>query len=465
MSLIPWDDLHRCSICPNTNRCVHGDGPVPSPYLFIGEAPGRDEDYYGIPFIGDAGREFNENYLELAGLQRDTVYITNTVKCRPNLNRKPSAGEAAGCASRFLPHELSSVNPTVVFLMGAVACSLVPGVDLEVEHGIPRKGELFGWTGWVVPMFHPARGLHDSSTMIPQLEDWARLRKWLRDSTWMWAVDQHPDRDYRLAESCTQIDNYFDDYGEDQVLVGVDTETHAGMPWSVQVSVRAGTGMMVRFGTRDNAMAQLAQHLRWYMPVFHNAEADLDIVRGIGVKVEQYRDTMQELYQLGNFLRLGLKVASYRVLGRKRPSWEEVVTPPSKFRLAQWLLEAQERVETWRTVNPRFGVRGQPIKPEILKHPAEGEIQHMLGFVMKPDYKCWDKIKEFHWETWLEYMELELGQEIPKLGIANCELADAVHYGCSDADDTLALALELETLRSCAMEQWSIDPGDVDEPV
>lgn len=201
----------RCSTCTGRYRCVPGDGPTDARVVCIGEAPGRNEDEYGRPFIGDAGREFNENYLNLAGLYRDEIYTTNTVKCRPDLNRKPRTDEVASCSRQFIPRELAQVRPEVVVLMGATACSMLTEtqrVDLEAEHGIPRQGTLHGWSGWIVPMYHPASGLHDTAMMIPLLEDWERLNVWLRDGTWVWPVESTT-KDYRLVFTREEVNEYF----------------------------------------------------------------------------------------------------------------------------------------------------------------------------------------------------------------------------------------------------------------
>jgi uracil-DNA glycosylase len=205
----------RCGICPARYRCVLGDGPQDARVMVVGEAPGRDEDAGGRPFIGQAGREFNENYLGLAGLERDEVYVTNAVHCRPDLNRKPNPTEVSGCAGHFMPGELASVAPEVVVLMGATACGLVAErIDLEAEHGIPRRGELYGWSGWVVPIYHPAAGLHETSMMTFMLEDWELLRPWLEHGRWMWAESSNLILDYTLASSRDRVRAYFERYLE-----------------------------------------------------------------------------------------------------------------------------------------------------------------------------------------------------------------------------------------------------------
>lgn len=455
----------RCPTCPNKYRCVLGDGPIPNQYMFVGEAPGRDEDAGGRPFIGQAGLEFNENYLRLAGLSRDDIYITNTVKCRPDLNRKPSAKEVAGCSSHFLPEELNSVQPKVIFLMGATACSLIPDIDLEVEHGIPRWGKLFGWEGWIIPQYHPAAGLHDGAMMGPLLEDFERAGRWLgNDGEKMWPIEhtQPPiDKDYRLVRDIHQVAAYFQQSPAEMELIAVDTESHAGVPWSIQFSTRPNTGRMILMQDEDSlwGLRERLQHAVGFGVelVFHNAPADLAIVEGLGIKGFKYHDTMAECYHFGNFLRQGLKVLSYRLLGRGRKSWEETVGPYSREALLNWMMNAIDIAERDMKV-----VEHKQLKTKVKVIETAGEVEKLLRRVYRhtlagDDYDPWERLDERDWD-WSE----SIFKPYPRLGIAHCPLDVAVEYGCSDADDTLQLALLFDRMRREFQENLDIQPEDCD---
>lgn len=471
----------RCSVCPHKYRMVPGDGPTPCDFLFVGEAPGRDEDSGGRPFIGQAGLEFNENYLRLAGLERDEIYITNTVKCRPDLNRKPGAKEVKGCSEHWLPEELERVQPKVVFLMGATACSLIEGIDLEVEHGIPRWGRLFGWEGWVCPMYHPAAGLHDGTMMIPLLEDFERVGLWLANNgAVMWPVEHTKppvERDYRLIQDVHQVTAYFHQHSTDMELIGVDTESHDGVPWSIQVSIKPGTARLVRMDNEDGLWG-LKRQLLWAIDegvelVFHQAGADLGIVGGLVEREFKYRDTMQECYQFGNFLRQGLKVLAYRLLGRRRKSWEETVTPYSKAVLGQWMMDGfvhaeqnWQRVETTIETNRVSEKTGKALKDlaktKLIRSPAEVLTREILGYTLNnPEYETWEKLEERVPVEWMSKL-VEVAGPVPQLGIAHCPLDVAVEYGCSDADDTLQLALLFDRMRLEFQEGLDIQPEDCD---
>lgn len=461
--------LERCAICPGNKRCVQGDGPLDAAVMCIGEAPGREEDNGGRPFIGQAGREFNENYLHLAGLKRDWIYVTNTVKCRPEQNRKPRPHEAQTCARHFLPAEIATIQPTTIILMGSTATSLVPEIDLEADHGIPFRGKLFNWEGWICPMYHPASGLHDSSMMIPMLEDWEKLERWLSEGKWMWAEDKLGERDYALCRTPRELAEYFEQYGgaypSDRDLMGLDTETHDGVRWSVQVSCQTGTGRMILAEDFDAMQCAMRSHFAGKEWVMHNAEADLWVKDWLDLKAFWYRDTMMEAYHLIQH-RQGLKPLSRRLLGRKRKSWEETVTPPSKVVLADWMCKAYSTACDWKQVTERVGKRGQRIKPIVKKHAAEGDLfsiyQHMLDNPNYPaDMTLWDKVRERLGQETMERLENEIGK-MPARGIAHCELSTAVEYGCSDADDTLALAIEFDRMRVEFVEKLNVQEEDID---
>jgi uracil-DNA glycosylase len=132
------------------------------------------------------------------------------VQCRcerGGVDAKPGDKLISSCGTNHLQEEIWTVNPEIVVLAGATACSLV-GVNLELEHGFPRMytGDgLWGWSGVVVPMFHPAAGMHETRYMTPLLEDWRNLGRWLRGE---WTPPTPPTEplDYRLIERPEELD-------------------------------------------------------------------------------------------------------------------------------------------------------------------------------------------------------------------------------------------------------------------
>ena len=142
-----------------------GRGPAPSGIMLVGEAPGRSEDLRGEPFVGAAGARLDEA-LEGAGLRRDSVYITNVVKCRPPGNRTPTEDENAACRAH-LDAEMSIVRPSVVCVMGNTALGALLGMSGISKHRgtTVRRGGL----DYFITV-HPAATIYNRS-MMPALRD------------------------------------------------------------------------------------------------------------------------------------------------------------------------------------------------------------------------------------------------------------------------------------------------------
>jgi DNA polymerase len=140
--------------------------------MFVGEAPGEREDLEGRPFVGAAGKLLTE-LLNSIGLNRDEVFITNTVKCRPPNNRPPRKDELAACRE-YLERQLRLVQPRVICPMGNSAIHTLMNTDKSVSelHGIPL--EIGGRTFF--PMYHPAAALYTFSLRRVLEEDFRKLR-------------------------------------------------------------------------------------------------------------------------------------------------------------------------------------------------------------------------------------------------------------------------------------------------
>ena len=124
----------KCELCKNRNNSVPGKGDVHSELIFVGEAPGRSEDKHGEPFVGFAGKKLSLA-LDEAGISRDSVYITNVVKCRPPDNRVPTNDEREKCSS-YLDAEISLIKPKVICIMGNTAFkSLLGGSNITKHRG------------------------------------------------------------------------------------------------------------------------------------------------------------------------------------------------------------------------------------------------------------------------------------------------------------------------------------------
>lgn len=480
--------MDRCQLCPNLKPPVQPDGPVQSKIMVIGNSPKPINAMRDSLMGYQETMEFNENYLMLAGLHRSEIRFSNVTMCGVGQGKKPS-DELNQCCSEFhLRDEVWECAPEVVMLLGAVACELVGGIDLEAQHGIPFKGMVMDWPCWVIAIYHPSAGLTRTSLMIDMLEDWERLKPWLEsldeeNCEWQWSVDAFvgSKRDYRLARTRREVREYFNDYHESFDLmpfIGGDTESHAGVPFSLQISMKVGTGLMVLLTDKEaiselnDGLAAIFLHTKVQL-VLHNAESDIDLFEQLIHRNCQinYIDTMAMAYQLQN-LPQKLKALSYRLLGRKRQSWQQLVGGASRDKLTDWLWLARDIVNEEFTISePRISEKtGRAIKPKIIKSPLEGFFNRLITQINKKQdddspYDPWKRLKEFEYSVSDLVIMSRLSERLgdyPKLGIANCDLAVARDYGCSDADDTLALAGELRRLKRGAEAGWGVVESDWD---
>src|SRR3990170_5214097 len=149
----------RCALARGRTHTVPGEGNVLSDVLLVGEGPGAREDATGRPFVGPAGQLLSE-LLHAVGWQREDVFITNVVKCRPPGNRDPEPIEAATCAA-YLEAQERALDPAVVVTLGRHSLQrYLPGARIGAIHGALRRS----YTGQhVFPMYHPAAALHQAS--------------------------------------------------------------------------------------------------------------------------------------------------------------------------------------------------------------------------------------------------------------------------------------------------------------
>jgi uracil-DNA glycosylase family 4 len=150
------EDLGDCTRCKlhtlGRSQIVFGVGNPSADLMFVGEAPGADEDAQGVPFVGRAGQLLTK-MIEAMGLKRDDVYIANVLKCRPPGNRNPELDEIAQCEP-FLFRQLASVQPKVVIALGAFAARTLLKTDAPISR---LRGRVFDYRGAkLIPTFHPS---------------------------------------------------------------------------------------------------------------------------------------------------------------------------------------------------------------------------------------------------------------------------------------------------------------------
>jgi len=168
-------DILKQNICPDlaqeATQLVFGDGSPSADIVFIGEAPGKNEDEQGLPFVGAAGK-FLDEMLAMIGLKRQDVYITNIVKYRPPNNRDPYPDEKAAFLP-FLRSQLEVIKPKLVVPLGrhSMGVLLPPELRISECHGQPKryKGQVY------LPLFHPAAALYNGGMRQTLIDDFAKI--------------------------------------------------------------------------------------------------------------------------------------------------------------------------------------------------------------------------------------------------------------------------------------------------
>jgi uracil-DNA glycosylase len=171
-------DCTRCKLSGlGRSQIVFGVGNPQADLMFVGEAPGQEEDRQGIPFVGRAGQLLTK-IIEAIGLTRDDVYIANVIKCRPPQNRNPEPDEVATCRP-FLFRQIDAIRPRVIVALGKFAAQALLETDAPVSR---LRGRVFEYRGAsLVPTFHPAYLLRNPASKRECWEDMKLVRTLLGD--------------------------------------------------------------------------------------------------------------------------------------------------------------------------------------------------------------------------------------------------------------------------------------------
>ena len=174
-------DIGDCTRCKlhalGRTQIVFGVGNPDADLMFVGEAPGGDEDVQGIPFVGRAGQLLTK-IIEAIDLRRDEVYIANVIKCRPPGNRNPEPDEIEQCEP-FLFRQIESIRPKVIVTLGKFAAQTLLRTDAPISR---IRGRVFDYRGAkLVPTFHPAYLLRNPAPKREVWEDMKLVRRLLRE--------------------------------------------------------------------------------------------------------------------------------------------------------------------------------------------------------------------------------------------------------------------------------------------
>lgn len=170
-------DKKICSeLAEQANNLVVGDGSLDAEIVFIGEAPGKNEDLKGLPFVGAAGKFLNE-MLSSVNLDRSDVYITNIVKYRPPNNRDPLPEEKQAFWP-YLIKQLQIIKPKVIITLGRHSMEyFLPGMKISDVHGEPKRVQFGEEKIVILPLFHPAAALYNGGLRQTLIDDFGRVPK------------------------------------------------------------------------------------------------------------------------------------------------------------------------------------------------------------------------------------------------------------------------------------------------
>ncbi|MCH3965359.1 MAG: uracil-DNA glycosylase [Clostridium sp.] len=183
--MLKWKELyeecagcHKCILGNNRTNMVFGDGNPRADIIFIGEAPGADEDRTGVPFIGRAGQLLTKYLEELNLYRKKDYYICNVCKCRPEKNRTPYEDEAKMCLP-YVRNQVALVKPKIIVCLGATAMRYVLGADWRITRDRGKWVEKKGF--YMTATFHPSAILRDANKNDLFLEDLKNIDKKYRE--------------------------------------------------------------------------------------------------------------------------------------------------------------------------------------------------------------------------------------------------------------------------------------------
>lgn len=173
----------KCNLSKLRTNVVVGSGVLTSKILFIGEAPGLQEDKQGIPFVGRAGALF-DMILQNIDLPRNNIYITNILKCRPPKNRNPTTKEIHLCTP-YLEEQIMIIQPEIIAPMGNFATEYcckkyhIPFVKISKMHGEKYKIKNYHKTNYMIPLYHPAAAIYNPNLKQQLLADILQIKRQL----------------------------------------------------------------------------------------------------------------------------------------------------------------------------------------------------------------------------------------------------------------------------------------------
>lgn len=434
----PANIIRQCTGCELHKTCtapVPGDGAYPACVLFLGQNPGQEEDLSGKPFVGRSGEQL-DSLLFQCSIPRESVYITNVIKCVTLGNRAPKQSEIDAC-SYWFDLELELVSPRIIVAMGAPAIRRVLGADAgTVEHLHGRPVEKDGRI--ILPSYHPAAALRDTSLLRFLYDDFQVLRGLVNgaevdDYT---IKDEYPNPDYRVVDGRQKVGEMMVAVAlNESVAIDVETVNQGSELWSVQASVRPGTGFFVPMKQGYRGTVDVKS---WNAHVIvHNYLYDAG---WLIIPDNNFSDTMTMAYLLG--LPQGLKELAARICGIKMISYNEVVRPGQRKLSIDYLTEAARR--EWPDPPDVEETKWDNSKGKVvtrIKHPwhiSRKMSKILVDAVSNTDvdpYERWMQIDQQERAC----VEKALGV-MPESSLADVPLEDAVQYACLSGESKVLMA-------------------------
>jgi len=389
-------EIRQCQCCElrmNATRPVPGHGEVGAKYMIIGEAPGKEEDIAGVPFIGSSGRRLDK-LLALAGIDINECFLSNVCRCRPYSNRTPKKKEIKACVD-FLWREIELVKPETIVTLGATPLSL-----FTKSGGVSTlHGTVVDWDGKrIICQFHPAAALHNPRLWATMLDDWENM-------------PEKVDSDFIILPT-PRLDALTAFMGSTACpLVALDTEQdgQGGLgQWSVAYrDAEKKICVVPFFGNKLKPVFEQPV-------VMHNAKYDIRVLQANKMAApKKFHDTMIMAYCLGlgkqapkdsskeksgsNMVGgLGLKYLARRHLGMQMNTWMEVHDNPdlvpeynAKDSVATFLL-----AEKWLPILPKhyFDI-DMPLLPVLMDIEDRGiqiDIDYLVEFGKELDNQLAD---------------------------------------------------------------------------
>jgi hypothetical protein len=302
----------------------------------------------------------------------------------------PDTADAMTCASTNLSILLNQVKPEIIVPMGAVACSIFDGINLNMHHGILQPAKWGSWSGYVFPTFHPTAGMRTTSYMIPLMADFKKLGELLSTSVLCVPWDSLEGKeDYQVADTTNDLYSYADKYvnnfqpydeiGKDWhgLPLGEDTESLPDdSPYCMTFSMSPGTGRLI-YARNTSLLADYRNMVEELNPLhlFHNylhdvtpfEQWDIPIKKFFPELKGEFRDTMVMAYNLclggggddedteskAGRGSLSLKVLSYRHLAMTMTSFKDTVTPHSLPYVLDWMKRGRQLLAPNVPIGPR----------------------------------------------------------------------------------------------------------------